>query len=297
MLTSVNAQSAQDNGFFTLGSVTDQIQLLGVDGLEPVKAGVASSPYGFMAGESLVASLGKRNIIFKFGFNPDWIPGSGTVEDLRMLLYRYFLPTYAVTLEFFSTHLPDVLIEGIVEDVAPDIFSKNPQVNVSVLCGQPDFVAVDPLTATGIVAHPTGVGTALLTAIEDSLSDIDYQGTAKTGALVKVEKTATLATYSGNVKLRFVNGTDEYKVAGKLFEIAASGTIDAATHLEVNSVPGNKYLRNVDNTDDILFTDRLNYLLTADWVTLEPGSNRFGVNADTAGQQWTLIYYPRYSGL
>ena len=69
---------------------SDPIQVIGIDGLGPVKAAITTAPFGAFDGEAYVgASVGKRNIVLTIGLHPDW--AIQTIEELRQLLYNYFM--------------------------------------------------------------------------------------------------------------------------------------------------------------------------------------------------------------
>jgi Phage tail protein len=300
VLTSVYAEGIQNNLTLNIGEPTDAIQVLDIDGLGPIKAAIVSSQYATAPGEALLgATLGKRNILFKLGLSPDW--ATQTMAELRQRLYSCFLPSYPVTLTFSSTHLPsDVRIEGVVEDLIPDIFSKDPAITVSIICGRPDFVSVEETVVNGIVATAVGYS-----AIDAMLTDIEYEGTAKTGGLLKVESSVANVSYSDYLYVYFVSGgiydDGSLKINGKSFRLSDVDTIDATYRLEVNSVPGQKSARKVKVSDQT-YTSLLKYVsndtsFIPDWPVLEPGHNRFGVRGTEAGQTWSLSYFARYGGL
>jgi hypothetical protein len=36
---------------------------------------------------------------------------------------------------------------------------------------------------------------------------------------------------------------------------------------------------------------------TSEFLVLEPGTNSFAITTDTGGQNWEIVWYPRYDGL
>lgn len=254
----------------------DPIQVLEVNGLEPVKAAITTSPFGAFDGEAFIgASVGKRNIVLKIGLNPDW--KVQTVEELRQLLYNYFMPKLFTRLRFHSTHLPTCQIDGYVEGVEPNIFSKDPQMQVSIICPKPDFVAVDASVVTGLTTN-----SAIYT-------DVDYIGSIPAGFILKVMRT----TGTPGEDLIQVMLTGEY--APQAFP--ARGFLDSTNRWEMSSVPGEKYVRSVSIT---LGTIR-NYLNSvasdAIWPLLYPSENKLSVLTTVPGQDWELSYFARFGGL
>ena len=142
MLTQVDVYGAVNSAtalpLSGAGVYGDPVQIKKIDGLGPVKADIQTATYGAINREYLTGKFyGKRNIVLTLGLNPDW--ATQTVEELRQLLYAYFTPTQQVELRFQSTHLPEVNIFGYVESMDPNIFSADPEIDVSII--HPDGVS------------------------------------------------------------------------------------------------------------------------------------------------------------
>lgn len=295
MLLDVDIIGANDTLSLTLGSLTDPIQIKGIDGLDPVKASITTEPYGVIPGEILFGkTYGKRNIVFKFGLNPDW--ATQTIAELRNLLYQYFMPTQDVTLRFNTTHITSIVaIDGTVEDMLPDMFSADPEISVSIICPQPDFVAVDEVIQLGTVFQSGPFAT-----IDANLVSVENAGSVPTGVKLKVESNVANPSYTGTLKVHFQRGVDDLATKGKLFDINyAALTIDATKYTELKSVLGDKYVRSIVIATGIP-SSLLGYISDGyTWPILYPGMNRFGVQANSAdaGQKWTLSWFPRYGGL
>jgi len=120
----------------------EAIQIRNIEGLGPVKADVATTGYATGRGEiSTGSSIPKRNIVLTLGLNPNWVDQS--MSSLRQLLYQYFMPESWVHLTFFfSDDFPSVYIDGIVESFDPNIFSQDPEIEISILRLKPDFSGV-----------------------------------------------------------------------------------------------------------------------------------------------------------
>ena len=254
----------------------DPIQIMDIQGLEPVKAAITTAPFGAFDGEALSGmSVGKRNIVMMIGLNPDWEIQSP--EELRQLLYNYFMPKLFVQLRFHSTNYPTVRIDGYVEDVKPNIFSKSPQMQVSIICPNPDFIAVEETVFTGL----TGDGT--------SYTAIDYIGSVETGFVLEVDQ----AVGSPGVDIIQVNLTGEYPPQS----FAARGNLTTDIYWEMSSIPGEKYVRSVSRSLGTI-TNYLNDIaVDATWPVLQPGDNKIAVITPVVFQNWELRYYPRFGGL
>lgn len=282
MLTSVEVSGVRPSldplELLIAGSADSPIQIKEITGLEPVNAAITSSEYSNMEGEAPGGvSVGKRNIVFTFGLNPDW--ATQTMEELRQELYKYFMPKLDVRLDFFSTHLPDVYIWGVVESMIPNMFSADPEIQVSILCLLPDFLAA----AETVVASSVVNGTRTI--------DIEYAGTKPCGVVVKIDTNPANVSYTGNLNfdMTWVN-TDEFDINGV--------TIDGTYYFELSTVPGDKYVRKVTVANPAVYTSLLNLVVgVPDWFMLYPGDNEFKLVATETGQDLFITYRARYGGL
>jgi hypothetical protein len=257
----------------------DPVQIRSVDGLGPVKANIASTPFATGRGELYQgASTGKRNIVLNLGFNPHW-EESQTMSTLRQILYRYLLPEQWTKLRFFSDELPTVDIEGYVEAFEPNLFSQDPEVQVSVICPRPDFIEADATIHTGLVDDGT---------IE---TVFDYLGTVPTGFELRVDRTIDNPSYTGPLsvimKSPFVPQT---------FEVDPV-TIDTTKYFKLSTVRNAKRVQNVAITDGAV-TNLLSDVSDASvWPEIKPGENAFSIAASEPEQLWTLAYFNRFGGL
>lgn len=256
----------------------DFINVRNIEGLGPVKATINTKPYATLDGESYFGGfVGKRNIVITCGLNPNYETYS--MSDLRHLLYRYFMPKAQVFLHLSSNNLPTVAITGYVEGVEPNIFAKDPEMQVSIICPLPDFVAVSPTVITGEVSNG-----------EDP-DVIDYIGNVPTGITLKVEASIAVDEYEG--PLRVISEAS----APEIFEAAVQ--IDDNHYFEICSVQGSKYVRSVQ-VDTGMITNRLPAkVIDSDWPKLYPGDNNFSVipAVGSEGQAFTLTYFARFGGL
>jgi hypothetical protein len=108
---------------------TDLVQIRNIEGLEPVKASVNTSLFGSVDGAAYTgSSVSSRNIVLTIHPNPDW--HTWKYEDLRKLIYSYFMTKKPVRLVFYSDEDSPVEIFGIVESVDNSIFSKDQEFNL-----------------------------------------------------------------------------------------------------------------------------------------------------------------------
>lgn len=262
-----------------VGEDEDPIQIRGIDGLEPVAANVNTSQYGSEDGEFYTGSnVGKRNIVMTVGFNPDWV--NNTVASLRQKLYGYFMSKQPVTLRLFFDDGPAVEIDGITETCKPNIFAQDPEMQISIICPLPDFIAVSPSFVEG-------------TAQVDPVSvDFTAVGNVKTTALLEitaVEGDAT--TYDGVI-------TFERKTLASGSEIfVVTGTVADGITTRIDSKRGDK---SAEVDYGVEQTNILNSM-TADsvWPQITPGTNKVRVllEAGAVDKHWKLTYFDRFGGL
>lgn len=256
---------------------TDLIQVRNISGLDPVKASVNTSPYGSVDGASYVgSSLTNRNIVLTLRPNPDY--DNWTYENLRKLIYSYFMPKRPTRLVFYSDERDPVEISGIVEGVTANIFSKDPEYQVSIICPDPYFTGLAPKVITGQTVRSGG---AVVT--------IDYEGTIEAGIDVKV--TAVTAPNPTNIVIQIGDP------AISTFGVLAS--VDTSTYFEMSSIPLRKFVQNITIGTGVI-TNLLSKVYIQEgsaWPTLQPGENEFTVITDQGVQDWELTYFERFGGL
>jgi hypothetical protein len=251
---------------------TDILQCSNIDGLEPVKANVNTSPYGSIDGVILTGTnVLDRNIVIDLLPKPDW--ADWNIPAIRNEAYKYFMPRSMVRLVFESTERAPVEISGVVESCEPNIFSRDNEIQVSIICPSPHFRSVTEL----IVSGDSG-----------SSQIIDYDGTVPSGFILEVLRGAGSPnpTYVGILlDGDMIFRVDEPLVSTKSFSM--------------DSIPGEKFVRNVTVADGTITSllDQINPNFNT-WPLFETGEQEFAVGTDGVGVNgWTLYYYNRYGGL
>lgn len=256
----------------------DPIQIRDIQGLGPVKADISSTQSGTSRGEIPTgSSTGKRNIVLTLGLNPDWI--EQTMSSLRRQLYAYFMPENWCKLRFFSDDMPTVDIEGVTESVEPNIFSLDPELQISILCHKPDFVEADATSIEGVMDDGT------LEYV------FNYDGDVATGFELRVVQTVDNPSYTGDLTL-------ELKSPDKPQPFAVEAiTIDGTKYFKLSTIRGNKRVQNVAAADGAI-TNLLSKMTDDSvWPQIKPGENVLTIAAGEAGQGWTLAYFNRFGGL
>jgi hypothetical protein len=253
----------------------DPVLIKNIDGLGPVKAELTSTTFATGRGELYQGgSIGKRNIVLTLGFNPDWA-GQQTMFSLRQLLYRYFLPQEWTKLRFYTQELPPVDIEGIVESFDPNIFSQDPEIQISILCHNPDFIDTNATIIEGVVDDGT---------IEQ---EFEYIGTADTGFELVVKHTTDNPVYTGNLIVL---------MRGQVFEVDPI-EVDADQYFKLSTIPHAKRIQTVQYTDGALTNLLSGVSDISVWPLIKPGNNVLSVISSENDQSWTLAYFNRFAGL
>lgn len=290
MITRMEALSTQPGAsYLPLGGFMpndDPVQVRTIEGLAPVKAEIASAPFASGRGELFQgSSTGKRNIVLNLGLNPNWT--NQTMASLRQLLYQYFIPEQWVTLRFYSDDLPVVYINGTTESFEPDIFSEDPELQISIICPKPDFIDVDATYISGEAGGSLG----------DIVTEIDYKGNAPVGFVLNVLHGDDSVPYTGNIGIVNASGSNQQE-----FELH-SVEIDTTRFLQVSTTRTSRYVHSVRASDSEAIDILAKLYTSSDWPELKPGVNNFQVVYDPLSfgahppLKWQMGYYNRFGGL
>lgn len=262
-----------------------------VKGLEPGNADVNSRGFGNLDGEFFIGShLQKRNIVLTLALNTRL--GDASVEEARRLVYAYLLPNFYIPIRFtFDNHIP-VQIMGVVESVTGDRFAREPILEVSLICPQPDFISSDVKVVEGVSGPDDG------TSME---YEALYSGTKSSGFILDlhgVESGDYMEDgYSGELYI-------ETRVEGftyKTMHFDAGFWIPNGWRFRLSTIRGSKiaqiYLPDEPDSEPINTLKQLEN--PSYWMILDPALNRIRVR--TPGTDvplaWTLTYYEHFGGV
>lgn len=252
---------------FSGGYVVKDIQ-----GLSPVKASVTSTSLAQVDGAQPQSTRRDiRNITMKLGLKPNYAVTS--VDSLRAQLYNWFLTGAFVTLKFYKDGLLFATATGTVESCDNSMFSSDPEVNISIICYDPDFYAPVPVIITGnTVANSTNLA-------------IPYEGTSEAGVVFVLHVNRTISDF------KIINNRPDNQI--QVIEI--SGSIFSGADISVNTIPGQK---SVISTVSSISSSLLFFLQpNAQWTSLEPGINQFRAFCPGAAIPWTLTYTAKYGAI
>jgi hypothetical protein len=245
-----------------------------IEGLDPVKATIVSSSFANIDGEQYQSAKREaRNIKLQIELVPD--PETDTVRDLRKRIYKFFMPKTEVNLRFYMEDGLEVDIIGRVETCEAALFTREPAVNISVICGKPDFLELVPELVDG----DTTSGETPMT--------IDYVGDVDTGILLVLNVDRSLPSFSvyhtpPGDEVRTLDFDNVPLVAGDVLSIdTRRGPTKGATLLRAGT------------TTSVLY----GISPQSNWIELVQGSNAVLVFAEGAAVPLTIQYTNRFGGL
>lgn len=274
MLDTIEVRTAQGTLLaLSLADVLSGLIVENVDGLDPVKATVVSSSFAGVDGTQYQSSRREdRNIVIRVGLEPDYV--TTTVRDLRNRLYDFFMPKSPVDLRFYDSSGFAVDISGVVETCETALFTKEPAVDISIICFDPDFIQPSPLG--GFSGMSTSGTTETL---------VTYEGTVETGVnfVLNVDRPLTEFTI-------YHRPPD-----GKLRTLDFAASMVAGDVLTISTVSGTKgaTLTRAGSDSSIL----RGISPQSNWIELMRGDNYFRVYALGASIPFEITYVNRYGGL
>src|SRR5690606_26849254 len=274
MLTMVEVRTVSGQTLpLPLQDVTGGYVVREIDGLDPVKASIVSSRLAQVDGTVYQASRrDSRNIIIRLGFEPDYV--NTTIRDLRQNLYRYLMPKSEVILRFYLEGEAFVDISGRVESFETNLFAKDPQVDISVMCFDPDFYSLDTTLVTGQASS----------VIE--WTEFEYEGGVETGFEFEITVNRSLSGFSiyhegsGNQQRRFE--FDGALLSGDVVTIDSRTGKKGATRLRGGTATSVLY----------------GVTPASNCLELYPGPNSLRVQVQAGTPvPWKINYVAKYGGL
>lgn len=275
MITKVEVRNSQgDLLSLTLSDPTPGLLIQEIGGLGPVKANLVSSSFARLDGETYQSARREaRDISFKIDLRPDYVTTS--VSDLRDYLYEFFMPKAQVFLRFFRSSGLYVDIGGKVETFDPQIFTEEPQVDISIRCFNPDFIDPNPVVLEGS------------TVSDNTDTLINYTGTIETGILFTLNVDRDLSEFS------IYHTPPDGSL--RTLEFATPLPLVADDVLQISTIPGSKFVILTRSSSE----SSLLYGISpqSNWIEFIRGTNAFRVYAEGAAIPYTVQYTNKYGGL
>lgn len=273
MLTLVEVYNSQGETLsLPLQDVSGGYVVEDIEGLDPVKAEIVSSPFAQIDGTQYQSSRREnRNIVLTVGIEPDY--STTSVRELRSQLYGFFMPKTYITFRFFIDGVHFVDISGRVESCEAPLFSNSPKVVVSVLCFDPDLVSPDTVLINGSTVASTNEIT------------IPYSGTVETGIVFTLSVDRALTEFT----------IYSQQPGGDYQSLEFAAILSAGDVVKISTVSRAKgaTLTRAGSTGSILY----GVSPGSSWINLRRGDNQFRVLAEGAAIPYTVEYRARYGGL
>lgn len=257
----------------SLDDVTNGYIIGDIKGLDPVKATLVSSSYAKKDGAQYQSSRREtRNIVLSIDLVVDDYVIQ-TIRGLRNALYGWFMPKSQISLRFYDSSGLVVDIIGIVEDMDSELFTKEPKVNISIMCFDPDFLDLTPVELSGFTVSDT------------TEFFINYEGTVETGIKFDLNLNRSLSEFTIYHK----------PPDGSLRTLEFAAALVSGDVLTISTVSGDKYINLLrGGTNSSLLYGRSPQ---SSWIEMQNGFNYFRVYATGAAIPFDITYTDRYGGL
>jgi hypothetical protein len=245
-----------------------------IDGLDPVNAALTSSSMAQVDGaQPQNARRDTRNITMKVGLVPDFV--TTTVDSLRSNLYDYFMSKANVSLAFYKDDALYAVCSGQVETCSNNMFSADPEVDISIICYDPDFYGPAPEVLSANTTSNTDTQT------------ISYEGSSDAGIIFTLSMTENVTTGITLYNIRPDNTVQIMSIRGRTFLTPGQ--------IIVNTIPGQKSLQYaIGGVSPSILTW---FDPTSDWISLGKGDNQFRAVIDGDPQPYTVSYVAQYGAL
>lgn len=238
-----------------------------VDGLGPTEVDVSIADTPFMGGVFQGRRPQNREIVAKVGLNSPHIVGY-TPEDLRDELYGMMTPGPSGSMQIQAMSGENVVgvTDGHVKKIEPSLFSKEPEVQLTIACLSPYFRSMDYTFVTGL---------------NKASPQITNLGSAETGFRMNVELTQNM----GNWAIAKAPHGERMDLSWPFL---------AGDILTLDTRPGS---RGVSFTRAGTTYSLLHALSTnSEWISLYRGLNTFYTSSESFN--WGEVYYrPEYLGV
>lgn len=269
MFDAIN-QAGQERKF-TLGDLSSGYVVKEVTGLDPVKATLVSTSFAQQDGSQYQSSRREsRDIQIRIGMDMRY---GRSVQDLRRDLYQWFMPKRPINLRFYTTNTPVLHISGRVESLETAIFSREPEVVVTITCFDPDFY------------DPTEVIISGLSTATTSEFVVDYAGSIETGIVFTFKPNRSIDAFAIYHRSE-VSQTSSFSFSEDL----VAGDI-----LTVVTVSGQKQVLLTSGSQSTSLLRGVSAF--SNWITLTPGLNYLRVYATGASIPYDLKYTTKYGAL
>lgn len=241
-------------------------QIVDIEGLNPPKAQIITNAIAGMDGEKFKSSkLEMRNIVLTIKVN-------GDAEENRLRLYEFFRTGQWCKIYYTNEHR-NVYIEGYCETVECALFTRNQEVQVSIVCPDPYLKSMLTIYADiskqfSVFEFPFSIEEE---GIEFSNLDVDRETLVINSGEIESGLTITLTAVSGNIAYPIIYNVDTGEFL-KLNLVMQEGDI-----IIISTHKGQKSIKKISNAIE---TNVINSLESGStWFQLKTGATVFTYTA------------------
>ena len=248
---------------YDLTNRKNEYRILSVQGLTVPKIKVNTKEFaGFDGSVYNSSKVSERNIVIN-------ILLCGDIEVSRQRLYRIFLIKRELTI-YFKNKYRSLKIKGYPESIDGDLFVKNEQMQISIICPKPYFESEYPLEAelSDIVngfEFPFSIresGIPISEIYDYPIIVLNNPGDVTCGAVIEIE-------FLKDCRIPRITNL----FTNQFFEL--NGYFNKGDKVTISTIPGQFYIRHYFSytNSEIGILDKLT--ANSDWLEVLPGRNFF----------------------
>lgn len=264
---------------------SEAYDVIKIDGLTPSGATINTSSVAGLDGTRFnSASIAQRNLVIYLNIK-------SPVEENRQQLYKYFRVKRKCKI-YFKNQNRDVFIEGYVETFEADLFGMTQQPQISIICPEPFFKAVDEIlvefsNTLALFEFPFSIPEEGIefSRIESMTTKYINAGDIETGAII------TLSALSNQI----LNPIIYNRTSNEFFKLAVD--LSEGDTLVINTNKGEKSVRLIKSGVE---TNLLNKITSGStWLQFQPGVNEISYDADegAANLKVNVAIAQKYGGV
>lgn len=269
-----------------------------IDGLGPVKGNINTESISSRDGVYVnSARMDARNIVVDMVLHQ--VNGK-SIEDIRQMSYKLF-PVKKLVRLIFETDNLIVYTEGYVESNQPNIFTKQENTRISIICPDPFFKGLqENVTAFNGIAgnfefpfEATGISVTMGIITNYTQSNIVYKGDDTIGFLMKINLLGPVQ----NLSIHNTVTRKYMKIDTEKIKMITGSYPMQGDDITISTIKGEKYIKLLRDGE---YYNILNCLtLDSDWLELEKGDNLIAFIADTGVEnvQFRVINEVMYEGI
>lgn len=253
---------------------SDLYDVLKIDGLSPPAASIATSNVVGIDGVKFNSSkIGQRNLVIYLNIK-------APIEENRQRLYKYFRVKRKCKI-YFKNQNRDVYIEGYVETFENDLFGNLQQPQISIICPEPFFKAIDEIlvefsNTISLFEFPfsieeTGIEFSKIEILTTTYVNV---GDVETGAIITFRATANQVLNP----IIYNRTTNEY--FGLTVDMSEGDSI------VINTLQGQKSVKLIHaGVETNILSKRTG---GSSWIQFVPGENELSYECDEGTENLTV---------